>query len=233
MPGRRAWSPGLGLDKFEAQALGLPKLWSQLLGLGLGLACQGLRARACTSLLICLRYIQIHYIIATRLATVCMVTARFFLPYILHRRLLCRIDNTHMNFVSIHSVHRKYEVLHGLYKFSLPIQSCYRIWIQIQDCYNSSIRNTFRLQGTRLSNNPYFQIQYEYNINTGQVCKIVLPKRICFACKAIHSHICIRHFWWWSMEEGVSERLAGLTRFFLLPNLRLYPWQEYHASAHL
>ena len=50
MPGRRARSPGLGLDKFEAQALGLPKLWSRLLGLGLGLACQGLRARACTSL---------------------------------------------------------------------------------------------------------------------------------------------------------------------------------------
>ena len=51
MPGRRARSPGLGLDKFEAQALGFPKLWSQLLGLGLGLACQGLRAQAYTSLL--------------------------------------------------------------------------------------------------------------------------------------------------------------------------------------
>ena len=51
MPGRRARSPGLGLDKFEAQALGFPKLWSELLGLGLGLACQGLRAQAYTSLL--------------------------------------------------------------------------------------------------------------------------------------------------------------------------------------
>ena len=50
MHARPQGSPGLGLDKFEAQALGLPKLWSRLLGLGLGLACQGLRARACTSL---------------------------------------------------------------------------------------------------------------------------------------------------------------------------------------
>ena len=66
MPGRRARSPGLGLDKFEAQALGLPKLWSQLLGLGLGLACQGLRARACTSLFAPNPLASIFYLFTSR-----------------------------------------------------------------------------------------------------------------------------------------------------------------------
>ena len=131
----------------------------------------------------------------SRIANLCTVSARIFLSYILRTRLLNRIHNTHRNFVSIYSVHRKYEALHGHYKSSLPIQSCCRIWIQIQDCYNYSIRNTFRLQGTRLSNNFYSQIQHKYKINTGQVFEIVLPKRVCFACKAIHSHICVRHFW--------------------------------------
>jgi hypothetical protein len=132
----------------------------------------------------------------SRITNLRMVTARIFLLYILRTRLLSRIHNTHKNFVNIHSVHRKYEVLHGHCKSSLPIQSWCRIWIQIQDCYKSWIRNTFRLQGTRLSNNLYSQIQYRYNINTGQVCGIVLPKRVCFAYKAIHSHICVRHFCW-------------------------------------
>ena len=30
----------------------------------------------------------------------------------------------------------------------------------------------------------------------GDRCEIVLPKRICFAYKAIHSHIYFGHFWW-------------------------------------
>ena len=112
----------------------------------------------------------------SRLANLCTVTARFFLPYILTTGLLSRIHDTDRIFVSIHSAHQKYEVLHGCYKSSSPIQSWCRIWIQIQDCHNYSIRNTFWLQGTTFSNNLFFQIQYKYKINMGQFCKIVLQK---------------------------------------------------------
>ena len=46
----RAWSPGLRLDKLEAQALGPLKLWTRLQGPRLGLGFSGLWAWACTSL---------------------------------------------------------------------------------------------------------------------------------------------------------------------------------------
>ena len=89
-----------------------------------------------------------------------------------------------------------------------------RLWSQVQDFYNSSIRSTFWLQGsTRLSNNLYSQIQDKYKINTGHFCEIVLPKRICSACKAIHSHIYFGHFWWWASSKCEVRLVSSPNRW--------------------